>query len=254
MKMNIILIVSFILILFNTSCVHYYYAPSSNNVPLFKTKNEGRIQAQYSTVGVRADESNTIDGFEMQTAYAVGNHAALQLNFLHAGDKEKDYGSGSGNYIEAAGGYFKPLHNNNWIFETYGGIGLGGVNSTYIYETSYASENAKTSITKFFVQPSFGFSKQYFAFAISSKFSMVNFGLGSSSLTKENNPTDYDYTEAFKHHTSYFWWEPGFMIRAGFKNIQAYSQLTLSVQNTNLPFCDVNGSIGIIVPFKIKSK
>lgn len=62
------IIVSAILMLLATSCVHYYYAPSGNNVPLFKEKNEVRVQAQYSTVGLRADESNTINGFEIQGA------------------------------------------------------------------------------------------------------------------------------------------------------------------------------------------
>ena len=42
------IVLSFAITIFNTSCVHYYYAPNANNVPLFKEKNEGRIQLQYS--------------------------------------------------------------------------------------------------------------------------------------------------------------------------------------------------------------
>ena len=235
----------------NSSCIHYYYAPSSNNVPLFKEKKEVRIQAQYSTVGIRADGSKDIGGFEMQSAYAITNHAAVQLNFLHVADAEQDYGSGHGSYVEAAGGYFKPLHNKNWIFETYGGFGIGTVNS--IYGTS--SESAKTSITKFFAQPSFGYSRNHFAFAVSSKFSLVDFGVRSSTISKDNNPTDYDYVESFKKGKSYFWWEPGFMIRGGFKHVQVFLQATYTVMNdNNLPFFNSNSSIGIVVPFKIKSK
>jgi hypothetical protein len=234
-----------------TSCIHYYYAPNSNNVPLFKEKNEARIQASYSTVGLRADGSDVIDGFEIQSAYAVGNHAAVQLNFLHAGDKESGYGSGNGNYVEAAGGYFKPLLDKQWIFETYAGIGIGGVNSEYTYP---ATGNAATSITKFFIQPSIGYTSDYFSTAFSSKFSLVDFGVRSSSLTKENNADDYDYIESFKKGKSYFWWEPGVMFRAGFKNVQAISQITCSVHGNDQPFCYLNYSLGIVVLIKGKAK
>jgi hypothetical protein len=246
---------SFILMLFmfatlSSSCIHYYYAPSSNNVPLFKEKNEVRIQAQYSTVGISSDYSEAIAGFEIQSGYAVGNHAAVQLNFLHAGGAEQDYGSGSGNYIEAAGGYFKPLHNKNWVFETYAGLGTGSVKSIYYR----SNESAKTSITKFFAQPSFGYSRSHFDIAFSSKFSLVNFGVRSSTISKDNNPTDYDYLESFKNGKSYFWWEPGLTIRGGFKQIKAFIQYTFTIQsNETLPFCNENFSIGVIVPFKIKS-
>jgi hypothetical protein len=62
-----------------TSCVHYYYAPNANNVPLFKEKNEERIQLQYSG-------GNNYGGFDFQSAYAVGKHTAVQLNFFHASE------------------------------------------------------------------------------------------------------------------------------------------------------------------------
>jgi hypothetical protein len=51
------------------------------------------LQAQSSTVGVGADLEDATGGFEIQTAYAVGNHTAVQLNFLHAARNEEDYGS-----------------------------------------------------------------------------------------------------------------------------------------------------------------
>ena len=254
MKSNFLsLAISACIMLSTTSCIHYYYAPSSNNVPLFKEKNEMRIQAQHSTVGVGADLEDAIDGFEIQTAYAVGNHTAVQVNFLHAARNEEDYGSGDGNYIEAAAGYFKPSVNKHWIFETYAGLGTGSVNSTY--GGDYSSQTAKTSVTKFFAQPSFGYSSDYFAMAFSSKFSLVNFGVSSSSLSKDNSPTDYEYIESFRKDKSYFWWEPGIMIRAGFKEVQAITQITYSMQgNDGLPFCNMNYSIGIILPFNTKPK
>lgn len=237
----------------NTSCVHYYYAPGSNNVPLFKEKNEMRIQAQYSTVGMDAISGEGIGGFELQTAYAAGNHLGLQLNYFYAGDSDPDYGSGNGNYIEAAAGYFKPSKDKKLIFESYGGIGRGSVKS--VYKSEYINEYAKTSFTKFFVQPSFGFTSTYFSAALSSKFSLVKFDVKSSSLSPENNADDYKYIESFKHNKPYIWWEPGLLIRAGFKEMQLCTQITYSMHGDNAwPYCNLNYSVGIVFPFNIKSK
>jgi len=72
----------FLVILTSTSCVHYYYAPSANNVPLFKEKNEMRIQAQYSDVGSDVNNGDAIGGFELQSAYAAGKHLGLQFKLF----------------------------------------------------------------------------------------------------------------------------------------------------------------------------
>jgi len=175
------------------------------------------------------------------------------LNYFHISDDDPDYGSGSGNYIEAAAGYFKPLKNMRWVFETYGGLGSGTVKSTYKGDSKEAS--ATTSFTKFLVQPSFGYSARHFAVAFSSKISIVNFGVRNSSLDPNNFPSDYNDVESLRSSKGYVWWEPGIIIRGGFENLQAFMQYTWSVQNKDLllPFCADNLSIGITVPFKITS-
>jgi hypothetical protein len=254
-KKNYTHILILVVIILNSSCVHYYYAPSSNNVPLFKEKNEGRIQAQYTTTGAQVDY-DAADGFEIQTAYALGNHTALQLNFFHASEDDEDYGSGSGNYIEAAYGYYKPFGKKRWVFETYAGLGLGGVTNVFKngYD-NYATEHAKTSITKFFVQPSIGFATKYFDAAFSSKFSIVNIGFNSSTLSKENNLYDYEYVESLRNGKSYFFWEPGLLIRGGFKNIQAVMQITETIiSDDTQPISNASLSLGLVIPFKIKPK
>jgi hypothetical protein len=177
----------------------------------------------------------------------------LQLNFLHVADTEEDYGSGDANYIEAAAGYFKPSANKHWVFETYAGLGTGTVKS--IYGADYSSVSAKTSVTKFFVQPSFGYTSDYFFSGLFFEIFFSAFGVNSSTLSKDNYPEDYEYIESFKKGKSYFWWEPGIMIRAGFKHVQAVTQITYSMQgNDGLPFCNMNYSFGIVVPFNTKKK
>jgi hypothetical protein len=241
-----------IIIFLNSSCVHYYYAPSSNNVPLFKEKGEARIQAQYTSTAVQVDDA--ANGFEIQTAYAAGNHTALQLNFFHASENDEGYGSGSGNYIEAAYGYFKPFGKNRWVFETYAGLGFGGV--TNVFENDYYStEQAKTSITKFFVQPSIGFTTKYFDVAFSSKFSLVNLGLNNSTLSKENNEYDYEYVESLRNGKSYFFWERGLMIRGGFEHVKAVIQLTETIMSDDTqPISNGSISLGLAISLNAKHK
>lgn len=253
-KAVLIFIVSVILIS-HTSCVHYYYAPNSNNVPLFKEKGEARIQAQYTTTGAQADY-DAADGFEIQTAYAAGNHTALQLNFFYASENDQDYGSGSGNYIEAAYGYFKPFGKKRWVFETYAGLGFGGVTNVFKNDyNNYTTEEAKTSIAKFFMQPSIGFATKYFDVAFSSKFSLVNLGLNRSTLSEQNNQIDYAYIESLRKGKSYFFWEPGLMIRGGFEHVKVVMQLTQTVISDDTePISDASLSLGLVIPFNTKHK
>ncbi|MEP6512326.1 MAG: hypothetical protein ABJA79_00560, partial [Parafilimonas sp.] len=105
-----------------------------------------------------------------------------------------------------------PLHNNRWIFETYGGLGTGGVINNY-----GVSESSTAGLTKFFIQPSFGYTSQHFEMAVSSKFSMVNINIRNSTLTRDNDASEFDYIEFLKSSNSFFFWEPGIMIRGGFK-------------------------------------
>jgi hypothetical protein len=231
------------IIIINTSCTHYYYAPSANNVPLFKQKKEARIQAQSS-------DGNEYSGFDIQTAYALSNHAAMQLNIFHASGNDGEYGSGSGLYVEAAGGYYMPSYNKHWIFETYAGLGLGGVKNKY--GTYGDLEESKTSVTKFFIQPSYGFTSNHFDMALSSKFSLVTTGVNHSTLTKANNEFYYTQVNSLKGK-SFFFWEPGVIIKAGFKNIKFITQVTYSVNSHTIQIVDnTNVSFGVVIPFIIK--
>jgi hypothetical protein len=232
-------------VIFCTSCLHHYYAPNSNNVPLFKEKNEGRIQLQYSG-------GNEYSGFEFQSAYAVGRHVGLQLNFFTASGNDEEagvkYGSGNGTYIEGAAGYFAPSSNNLWVFETYAGIGTGTVTNKYL-----SSESSKVGVTKFFLQPSYGFSTKNFEIAVSSKFSLANLKVKNSTVTENNNPSDFPDIEFLQNNKSFFFWEPGIMMRGGFKYFKLMAQFTYSAPNDQkLNIDNANLSVGVVVPFKIK--
>src|ERR1044071_1103820 len=84
-----------------TSCTHYYYGPNSANVPLMKKEGDGRISASIAS----ADETT---GFELQSAYALGNHFGGMFNFYHAGSREGASSATPDNTTEKGNGrYFE---------------------------------------------------------------------------------------------------------------------------------------------------
>lgn len=249
MKLNTILAgVSLIIFMSCTSCTHFYYAPNSNNVPLFKEKNEMRASVQYVETSADVDLESA-SGVEIQTAYAVSNNVGVQLNFMSASLRESE-GSGSGTYIEAAGGYFKPIGlQKKFVFETYAGIGLGGIQNHFSSELEYG--DVKTSISKFFIQPSFGFTITHFSAAFSSKFSLVTLDVKNSNLN-DNSP-EYKFVNSLQGGKSYFFWEPGIMLRTGFKHVQFIIQFTKNTSNNeNVLISTATVSIGAIFPITIK--
>lgn len=242
---SLILPIAVAVSLFASSCEHYYYAPSSNNIPLLKEKGDGNVELKYSV-------GNYYTGFEVQSALAVSNHVGVQLNFFTASQDDEEFGSGNGTYVEAAGGYFKPTANHKWVFETYGGIGTGVVNNQY---ESQSAANSKVGLTKFFMQPSFGFTSPYFDIAIASKFSLVNFNVKSSTVDKDRFPFDYYNIQSLEDTKSFFIWEPGIMMRGGFKGLKFQGNLTIAVpSNSALSLDNINYSTGIMIPFLPKKK
>jgi hypothetical protein len=92
--------------------------------------------------------------------------------------------------------------------------------------------------------------------AFSSKFSMVNINVKNSSLPKDNNSSDFNYVEFLRSSKPFFFWEPGVTIRAGFiRQFRIISQATATLpKNSQLSMDNLNFSLGIMIPFKIKSK
>ena len=145
-----------------SSCYHLYYSPNSSNVPLFKEKGEARLNAYYSG-------GEEIEGGEIQGALAVSKNIGVILNTTFMGSSEQDE-SGSGYIIEGGAGYYKPFA-KNFVFENYGGLGIGNVKNNYVdWFNSDAKGNSKVGVTKLFIQPSLGYTIKNLDFGAASKF------------------------------------------------------------------------------------
>lgn len=228
------------------SCTHYYYAPNTNNTPLLKEKNEGKVNGQYYVT----DEAN---GIEVQAAYATGKHTAVMASYTSArhGSKSEHANSdnGYGNYIEAGIGYFTTINKSNWVFETYVGLGTGKITNTY-----HPSESSKTRFNKVFIQPALGYASKYFEVALSSKLSFVHLAVKNSSATTAYNFSAFRDINYIRENPSSVLWEPGIVLRGGIKNMKLTINYTGSVNLfNNWKQEDYGMSLGLCIPFNINA-
>jgi hypothetical protein len=207
------------------SCTHYYYGPNSNNIPLLEKK--GDIKFSVATAA-----SSETTGVELQSAFALSNHIGAMANFYHAsGDNSSknsstpNYSKGAGTYAEFGGGYFSAINSSNVIFEIYGGAGAGSITNTYS-----SSESSKVNATKYFIQPSIGFSNNAHTLqvAVSSRFSSVHFNLINTIAPSTTETSASSQLKDLQNNPDNIFWEPAFLVRGGLRNAKFQLQYTAS--------------------------
>jgi hypothetical protein len=216
-----------------------YYAPSGANAPLLTNKNDGSL-----TIGGSLT-SKTKGGINLQAAYLPAKHIGLTANY------SSTVYQGSSSHFEIGPGYVKKL-SEYWSFETYGGAGFGN------RENHHATGYSKIKTSNVFIQPtiSVGGKEQKFQFAFVSRFNRVNFTLGDTTF---NNDREYFVTQQMKliaEKPVHLFWEPGFIMRAGWKNvlIQAGYQISTDLTNSNLQYAKENFSVGLVVRLNTAKK
>lgn len=234
-KKQLILGISFTMLISLSSCTHYYYMPNIQNVPLFKEKNEFRILGALST-------GEYIEAVEVQSAYSITNKFAVMGNFMSAsGSYSSSSNSGSGSHGEVGFGYYKSL-NKCFVFETYGGLGIssqhhnysiknynggsGAPNYNYNNTPSVVSSTYTSNLKymKAFIQPSIGLSLNAFDFILSSR-------IGYLSFYDINNPGRMQEVRDIEETRDMFLFEPGATIRLGWKFVKVQAQATVQLNN-----------------------
>jgi len=185
-----------------TSCntYRYIYSASPSNNPYFQQKGESKLTAYYSTSA--DDQLSTIyaHGFDLQSAYAFGNHWALTFGYFDR--KEKDAYAKSYNLYDTSvihykrnlfdigGGYFTPINTKkNITANLYGGLASG----KFSFEDNGVDDNQsvynryhESAITKWFIQPSINFMPgEYIRFSFAAKISYVHYGKIKTTYTQE---------------------------------------------------------------------
>lgn len=211
MKTRTIVFLSFII--FATSC-KVMYVPNMVNVPLFKEKNEFR---------------GTVSLWDYQFAYAPAKNIGLMANGYVRNSSFSDITnySTSRNLFEGGIGYFNNL-NEGFVFETYvvGGVGNLSYNNSDIYTTPTVDKKFTTGFTRFFIQPSIGYTNDFVDVAFSTRIvklgfnSIKNDGYTAQDL-KDENILDLD-------KTNYYFIEPTFTVRMGYKWCKIHLQAVYS--------------------------
>jgi len=201
-----------------SSCIHVYYVPNVQNVPLFKEKNEYRFSGSLGS-------SATITQFDVQAAYSVTDNIGIMVDYMTAKeyDSESNIFYYNGNNFGGAIGYFKPIKAAG-VFEIYGGLGGGKQHHEYkeFFSLTKIAGTSELSHFKLYVQPSFGFTKNVIDIALSTRFTRLSFPKVSTSPGLVGK---YEYWEVHSlNDKSHFLIEPAVTLRAGFKNVKAQIQ------------------------------
>ena len=226
-----------------SGCQSIFYTPNAQNVPLFTEKKEANISGALQI-------SNYSTGVDIQIAASVTNHIGLIFNFNHwAGSWEgteflisgnKFYGSHKCNFGEMGVGYYLPIK-NKFVFETYGGIGIGKV-----VNENDLSQDTKIKYNRYFLQPAIGFYHKNIKLIFSTRFcgldfrdiyySGSNYNLDEEIIYAENNPFS-------------FLIEPAFTFRGGWKYFKFQIQVGRSfiVNNPYLNYDPLNLNLGLMI-------
>jgi hypothetical protein len=254
MKKPVILILSALFLL--SSCSRYYYVADTQNIPLFREKNEYRLSGAFGF----GDESKAI---EVQSAYSISDNIGVMANLMHAwgGDIQgKDYGRGT--CIDGGIGYFKPIKNYG-VFEIYGGLGgcvqhheYTGLRYNSVTGSIYTEYdgNSRVASMKLFLQPSFGVTYSVFDFILSTRISSISF------MSLENNvfgnTYDFDELNSLSEHGQFFI-EPAGTLRGGWDNFKLQGQASY-IWHLNDHDYDINEeahfSVGLVFIFPKKIK
>jgi hypothetical protein len=236
-----------------SACTHYYYAPNTSNIPLFKEKNTMKINGGYSS-------GDNYNGADVQLAYSVNSKIGVMFNSFFAGnteDVENNSGyyhteSGKGSLFEIGAGYYKPFGDQNkWTFETYVGAGAGTENHSY-----EGNQKAKLNLRRYFVQPSIGYnsSNGLLEVALGSRFCDLKLKVKEHNVTatggaNDTNKRDLDNISLFPSSAL---WEPTVRLAMGWNNFKFYLQLTSSQNLSNMSLPQDHSNFNIGIKFTIK--
>lgn len=214
-------------------CSPIYYSPNSHNVPLLRTKGDVRV-------GLHGNATR----LEASTAFAVDDNVGLTLDggiFFPADDEQGD--GGKGQFIQAGGGYFRPL-NERLVFETYGIIGYGKVENHFpstLDSFAQTTGIVETNLLRFGIQPSIGFTSRYFDAAFSTRLCGLSYFNTGGSLVFANT----DQVAYLEEQNTQFLIEPALTLRGGYDYLKVQLQIGRSFNLSNPDFRQDEGHVTI---------
>jgi hypothetical protein len=200
---------------------NYYYTPAVSTVPMLVRKNDFSMVMNGSL-----GENNK--GGSVHGAFMPLKNLGIMTSYswLKYNDG-KNYIGRFANY-ETGAGYIGRI-SSYFHFETYGGIGSGKIENTH--HTGYS--NIKTN--SFFLQPTIFVSdkNQAIQFGLVSKFSLTKFDITDTTFNNDREAVVTQQMQILHNNPSQLFWEPGFVLRFGWKFVQFNMGLSLSADLTD---------------------
>jgi hypothetical protein len=255
-----------------TSCsTRYMYSPSAHNVPVFTDKGDSKIAAVYSTNA--GDEDGSGNGLDVQGAYAITKHVAVQASYFVRNEKTVDsnFNSYYFNYsnvrykrqmFELGGGYFQSIHKRDKIFlAVYAGVGFGkfsfqdnGLDNNQLDYKRFHQAN----VIKYYLHPAVSFINHGFVTSVALRATLIDFNHIKTDYSKPE--LDDVGIESIGGNT-YLFFEPAAILSYQFKKLPGLrieGQVGVSAhaafENRNLAHKEGNFSVGLVfdVPKFIK--
>ncbi len=186
-----------------TACSPVYHVPATQNVPLFNESGQGRVAA-YTDGG----------SAEIQGSYAVSDNIGLQLNTGFYFPANEDNGNGgNGQYFEAGIGYFTPISDGGWVFETYGLVGGGRLENHFpgTGGSSAGTGTIEAGAFRYGIQPAIGYRSNFFEAAASARIMGISYSNVRGNLTFGGE----DQIQYLTDNNSQMVLEPAFTLRVG---------------------------------------
>lgn len=204
-----------------SACSPKYYVPNTQNVPLLSEQGQVSI-----TAGGNANQ------VEIQGAYAVSNSLGIMGNVGFFNPKDDGNGNGgSGKLGEVGVGYYKPF-GTGFVFETYGLVGFGSFENHFPAANGGNMGKINGRLSRYGIQPSFGYKTKAFEVALSSRVSSLHYGEPDGDLVFDGvNQIDY-----LNENDAFLLLEPALTLRAGLEKIKFQLQLTRGFNLTDNDF------------------
>ena len=214
----------------------YVYSPIAHNVPLIQGKGDSKLAAHYS---VNLGENKQFDnyghvnqghGLDIQAAYAITDHLAVQGSY--ASRNEKNYADYSVNSSDTSlityqrrsaelgvGYYTYMTARRNAVFQVFGGLSLGRstFSDRFLKEPAGQEKYHHMDVTRLYLQPAIVIQAgQVYTTALSSRISLVYFRNISTNYTAEEQRS-YQLEEP--RSSGKIFWEPAFINYFGLKKL-----------------------------------
>jgi hypothetical protein len=149
------------------------------------------------------------------------------------------------------------------VFEIYGGYGISGQKHNYtsidyssgtFYTVNSGYSDLKSG--KLFLQPSIGFSFDIFDVALSTRFCRLSFNEVNNHINGQVDQYDYEELYNVAQNKIYYFLEPAFTLRVGWKNIKVQFQAAIDsyFNNPDIPFEGYHFGLGLQYVFAERFK